>query len=217
MIKKIILFILILIFYNCGYIEIKNKNLIKPHFETQKSLILNQSSISFNTTFKVYEFKENDINKKNNILFKITKKNNITDKNYEIKNLKNNDIFILEEIDQNSFYIKDKNNKIISIIKNLYTNEYLNFEFNYNNKEYLLVGEQNELNNNTIYYITYKILKKRDKNKNLGYIYKQFYYMKNEYDIIINKNLNELNEDIFIILTIFIDDILKKNGFFYRN
>ncbi len=203
---------LIIIFTNCGYIEVKNKNLIKPNFENQKTLILNQNTISFNTSFKVYEYGE-----ENNTLFKITKKSNILTLSYEIKDIKNKNIYLLEEEENNLFYIKDKDNKIIGTIKNFYVNEYLNFEFNYNNKDYILTGEKNSLNENTIYYITYKILDKINKNKNLGYIYKQFYYMKNEYDIIINKNFNELNENIFIILTIFIDNILKKNGFFYRN
>lgn len=214
---KILYFIVLLFFTNCGYIEIKNKNFIKPYFDNQRSLIIKQNIISFNTIFNVYENEEEN---KNSPLFKIISKNNMFNNIFEIKDLINNNTLILEITNDKHntiFYIKDKNYNIISIIKNIYLKDFLNFEFNYNNKYYILSGEEKNINQNSIYSINYKIIEESNKNKNLCYIYKQFHYMKNEYDLIINKNFNELPDDFLVVLTIFIDIMLKNNGFFYRN
>ena len=202
--KHIILILIITMLYNCGYIEIKNKNIIKNKFDNQKSINLTQATFSFYPVFYV------------NDSYKISKKISIYDYLFKIKDLKNNKLYFVNgttEDNNTIFFIKEKEQKLCEI-KNILKEDYLLCEFIYNDKKYFLTGQKHIINENSVLSINYKITD--TDNKEIGYIFKEFYYMKNSYDIIINQDLNNFEDIIYIGLTLFIDTILKENGFFYR-
>lgn len=216
--KYILIFILSIFIYDCGYIEIKNKNIIRPKFDNQKIITLKQQIVSFYPVFFIYDQKQIALDipetEKENLLFKISKKFSIEKNIFKIKDLKNNNSYLIEIFkEENKIYIKEREN-IIFTITNLYKNDYLNFKFIYNEKIYYLTGEQKGKNDNIIHSINYNIT---NKDKKIIYIYKELYYMKNNYEIIINKEVEEIKEKDIILLNIFIDLLLKEEGFCYRS
>ena len=206
------MFFIFFLIFNCGYIEIRNKNLIRPTFNNQKTLILKEANVSFYPVFYIYKPEEIFFSNKENLLFKISKKISLFDYIFDVKDLKNNKSFTVTITKENlNFYIKE-NEKNILKIETLYREDYLNFKFLYNKKEYFLKGEQKGVND-IIHSIYYTISRE---NQNLGYIYKEFYYMKNSYEIIINDDFQDIEDNIFIILNLLIDTILKENGLLFR-
>jgi hypothetical protein len=50
----------------------------------------------------------------------------------------------------------------------------------------------------------------------LGSIFKEYGYFTNEYEIIINRSFNDFEDALFICYGVFIDQILRENGYQYK-
>lgn len=225
-IKKLLLFFSILLLLSCFSTEEKAEKIKIPYFEHQKTYILKQNPFDFTTIYDVW--KSNPVSvfdypdTKSMLAdryFKARKKIKFSKNEFVITDLENNTrYFLVEEeplIFKNKkliqYKITDSEKTICSIVQKE-EKDILNFEILVNNK-YDLKGSILKNNNNIICF-EFLIL---NPNKNaVGYILKKFRYFINEYEIIINKENKELSDPIFIGVAIFIDQILKENGFRYK-
>jgi hypothetical protein len=219
----ILTLIIIVMFFSCGYSDIKNENLTRPVFESQKIIYLDKAVFEFIPTFYVWNAKYasymDSRDAKEGTLYKITKKADFSYNSFFVNNLKIKESCSINEEpseipgDQSINYnIMENNIKIISIRQFNKTDNML-YEISYNNEKYSLEGKINRTGN--IIHSFNFTLKKGD--KTFVNIYKEYYYFKNEYEIIINRKEKDFKDITLISIGVFIDQLLKENGYEFRS
>jgi hypothetical protein len=90
----IIQLVIFIIIQGCGYVDLKNKNLIEPTFKSEKSMVMVQSVFEFIPSFNVFTTKYGVFfspeDKIDGTLFKITKKALLFEDIYIINDVKKN-------------------------------------------------------------------------------------------------------------------------------
>jgi hypothetical protein len=111
-------------------------------------------------------------------------------------------------------YSISSNNKSIGLIKQVEEKNILDFELSYKDRTFLINGSIKK-NEDNIYGFVYEIIDK-DKNRNIGTIFKEYKYYINEYEIYINREFGFVEDPIFITLGVFIDQVLRENDYQYK-
>ena len=228
--KKIISTILISIaMFSCGYIETKKESLTRPAFEEQETLYLNRFPIDIIPTFFVWNAKYSEFldaeDAKEGTLFKAVKNPNIEKNIYTITDVKNKvDYKVMENIDLSNDFLYEitSNTKRIGYIKQIDKDDILNYIFvtndNSDDKFYRIEGKSRAtkttgINPDIVHSFNFEI---KDEERVYCNIFKEYYIFKNEYEIIANKSQNKLENPIFVCISLFIDQILRENGYEYR-
>ena len=217
-------FTLFLVFLGCGYSQVRQKNLERPTFKFQDTYILLRAPFEIITpSYTVYSPDYPALwditDKKSNTLYKINKKISLGENSFVIKgqdsgisyNLVENYITNtkFKKIDY-SFY--EGNVKKYNIVQ-----EYIDDIFNYLIKReeslYKIEGKANKTFNSTTSF-TYQI--KNEDNNVVAYIFREYRYFKDEYEIIVNKEIKSFSPAEYVSLAVFIDEIMVRHGYNYN-
>lgn len=224
--KLFLIYIIIASFLlkNCIMIKIEDQSLIKPTFDFQKTYILKHIPLYFMAYYNVWknepfiatEFTTPKELKKSK-LFTARQQITLVGNNFFIEDRVNNGKYLLKQelpptkgyklINYSIF----QNDKIIGTINQSDKNNTFLYILNYKNEPYIIEGKLNKFEkiiDSFIFNIT-------DKNSGvtLGSIYKKYLYFKNEYEIVINRKYNNIEDPIFVCLGVFVDQMLKENGY----
>ena len=220
--KYFILPVLLIVLQACGYIELRNKNLIRPKFDNQRSLVINQSPFIFHPFFKVYTtdygvflFPED---KKEGTLFDIKKSFHLFEDIFIIKNLKSDDTLFFKQIsddknDRKQYKIYNNKNDLITI-RQKFKQDYETFSLEFENIIYDLTIDYKSRNEEELHSV--ELTLSEESNIYLK-IFKQQYYFKNNYEVYINADFDIFGDSLSVSIGIFLDYILKNEGIFYKD
>jgi len=223
--KFILRVLILIIFFSCYSRDIKQQNLKRPVFDLQKTYLLRQVPAEFITNYNVWKNVPLNLSEYpdlktmlNDRYFTARKKFKLDYNQFIINDRVNKKSLDLEEteITENnirmlSYLIKDEKETICTI-KQTEEKNFLNYDILYKNRTYQFNGEIKKLDNN-IHSFEFSV---KNQDKTLGFIFKEFRYSVNEYEIMINQKYNDFEDSIYICFGIFIDQILKQNGFRYK-
>lgn len=227
--KKVILFILIILFSiflkSCVMFQADDQNLIKPSFDFQKTYILKHIPLYFMDYYNVWKYEPFDVLEYSNV--KQLKKAKLFFARQQIT-LVGNNFFIQDNIENKQYKLKQeffpdikdnqlvnysiyKDDTIIGTINQI--DKYTTFEFNfyYKNNTYIFKGQINKVEN-IIHSFIFKVIEPNS-SVVLGSIYKKYLYLKNESEIVINRDQNIIEDPIFICFGVLVDQLLKENGY----
>ncbi len=214
------------LFFGCGYMETKKENLKRPQFDRSETLYLNRSPVDFVPTYFVWDALYSQFldsaDMKEGTLFKIVKKPSIEKNIFTLDDIKNSSqIKLVESVDLSSdflYTIKDgeKTTGLISKSGDDYRYKYL---LTSNDKEFLINGKPllqktTGVNPDIIHSFDFEV---SYNGTMLCSIFKENYIFKDEYEIIVNRNYNLLDDKIFVAITIFVDQILREEGLDFNN
>ncbi|OHD13028.1 MAG: hypothetical protein A2086_07475 [Spirochaetes bacterium GWD1_27_9] len=223
--KNLMLFVFfIFVLFSCGYSEVRKENLTRPTFENEKRIYLERFAVEFIPTYYVWTTKYSEFmdleDAKEGTLFKVVKKLSLIDNIFTVEDIKNKDKITLRQVSKKDnttdlvFYNIYDNNSLIGEIKQSSNLDFDNFDLFYKGKQYLISGKTNKFQENIINSFNFTI---SDDKEVLSHIFREYYYLKNEYEIIINKNKEEIPDMVFIATGVFLDQILRSQGYDYKN
>ena len=222
--KIIIIFSILILFLSCYSQQIKKENLTRPSFIQQKTYVLRQMPIDFITIYNVWKHYPIDFIELDNLKklqdaksYMVKQKITLTGNHFIIEDKEQKTKYVLKQgfndnSSDNITYKIYQNDNIIGTINQVYEHDFLIYDFVYKNKTYNIEGEIKQFRMNTHSFV-FNI---KDKDVIYGSIYKQYGYFKNEYEIIINRKYNNINDPFFISFGVFIDIVLKENGYSYK-
>ncbi len=227
--KKILIFItMILLSFllnQCIMIQVEDQNSIRPNFDFEKTYFLKHMPLYFMAYYNVWKYEPVDVLEFTSI--KELKKSKLFVARQQIT-LVGNNFFIEDRVNSKKYELKEEflnNNKeiinysiyqeknLIGTINQLDIYNTFLFEFIYNGNNYVIQGRINKFSDR-IHSFVFDI-KDINSGSTLGSIYKQYTYFKNEYEIIINREYEIIEDPIFICFGVFIDQLLKENGYQY--
>jgi hypothetical protein len=213
----------VILFFGCGYSEVKNQNLLRPAFEIQKTYYSDKSIFEFLPTYYIYSSNPDnfyDLNeKKAGTLFKITKKADFAYNAFVINDLKNKRNVVLKEIknarpgDERKNYSVTENDVTLMTISQRMKFDMFKYDLTIDNVKYSLEGKINGYNN-IVHSFVFNIT---DDNKTYAYIFREYNYFKNENEIIINRKEKAVGDILYVAACAFIEQILRENGYEYRS
>ena len=223
--KKIILFFIIFsIIISCNLQDIRVQNLTRPKYEFQKSYVLQQVPGEFFIFFDVWKYLPVDfidfatIKQMNDAkAFTVMQKIKLVDNEYVIFDRIANKKYLLKQEfsktldDYIDFTISYENN-IIGKIDQVDINDQWYYEYTQGDKKYTITGEIKK-SGTDIQSFEFEIKHGEDE---LGTIFKEYSYFKNNYEIFINRKFKNIEDHTFIILAVFIDQILRENGYKFK-
>lgn len=210
---------------SCIMMQIDDQNLIKPSFDFQKTYILKHIPLYFMDYYNVWKYEPFDVLEftsvkelKKSKLFFARQQITLVGNNFFIEDNVNKKKYILKQ----EFFPEKKEDKlinysiyqdeiIIGTINQLDKYNTLEFHFNYKNNTYIIKGQLNKIENN-IHSFIFNIIEP-NLEITLGSIFKKYLYLKNEYEIVINREQNIIEDPLFICFGVFVDQILKENGY----
>lgn len=225
--KNILLILIpaIFLFINCFTREVKKENLIRPSYDVQKTYVMRQLPIEMGIIYNVWDhlpldLVELDTYKKlqEQKLFSAVQKLKLTGLEFVVKDKKNKVDYILEETftdnstDRNKHFSIVTKNKQIAQIDQVYYDDFLLYEIKYKNRIYSMEGNIKKYGNN-IHSIIFSIM---EENQLIGSIFKEYKYLKNKYEIIIDSEKNSIDDPIYICLGVIVDQMLRENGYHFK-
>jgi hypothetical protein len=220
--QLIIIIILAIILFGCGFSDIKTQGLTRPSFPSQKQYVLEKYLFDFMPTFYVWSAKYTTFldakDLKDGTLFKVEKKNNFNQNVFLSTDLKKNKSYFLKE-EQSKFAgdnkihyaIYENENKFIET-NQLLKGNYLKYELVFENEKYIFEGKTNNIGDKII---SFKFTLKNN-DAEYVHIFKEVYYFKDIHEIFINRKFGKFDDLTFITLAAFVDQITKENGYEYR-
>lgn len=221
----IIIILLSFLLNQCIMVQVEDQNAIKPNFDFEKTYFLKHVPLYFMDYYNVWKYEPIDILEftsinelKKSKLFVARQQITLVGNNFFIEDRVNSKKYELKEefLNENKELInysiyQDKT--LIGTINQLDIYNTFLFEFIYKGNNYIIQGRTNKLSE-SIHSFIFEI-----KDINLGNtlcsIYKQYSYFKNEYEIIINREYDIIEDPIFICFGVFVDQLLKENGYQY--
>lgn len=199
-------FFLFFLGISCSSITVTNNTHLFPDFIVQKSYYLNQFPVDFTPIFNI----KNSAGEK---IYKIHKKLKLTKNEFVIEDIKHNKKYILKEDLTNdekqiSYKVINNANTLFSI-----TQKDSKLTFKYNNSLYTIKEQINKNKAKGIKSILF-IIKNND--KEVGFIYKKVKFFLNQYLIVINKKDQQIKDQFFIIISVFLDQQLTEQGYKYK-
>lgn len=223
--KKIFFLLIIVSLLSCTYHQILLKEKFKrPEFNHQHTYILRQLPFDFLTFFTVWKnfpvtYTELDsIDKiKRASDYTAYQKIQLFKNSFVIKDkIKNTKYQLIQDYSDNSSdlvkYKIKKKNSIIGIISQNSTDNFLDYTFMYNRKEYRFTGKINQVGNN-VHSFDFTI---SNNGKILATVYKEYLYLVNRYEIIINRQYKDIEDPVYICMGVLTNQILKDNGYHYK-
>lgn len=225
--KKIFLLIIIILLSfllnQCIMVQVEDQTAIRPDFDFEKTYFLKHMPIYFMAYYNVWKYEPIDILEYGSI--KEFKKSKLFTARQQIT-LVGNNFFVEDKVNNKKYELKEeflnKNKELINYsifqektligsINQINIHNTFLFEFIYNGNNYIIQGRPNKASE-SIHSFTFEI-----KDVNLGNtlcgIYKKYDYFKNEYEIIINREYDIIEDPIFICFGVFVDQLLKENGY----
>jgi len=147
--------------------------------------------------------------------FKAVQKIELVGQSFEIEDRINKKKYLLKQendIDNKKYYTISSEDRQIGEIKQLEVKNILNFELSYKNRTFQINGEIKKLSGKT-YGFLYEI---KDGNRSICKVFKELKYFMSEYEISINREFGFIDDPIFITTGVFIDSILRENGYQYK-
>jgi hypothetical protein len=216
--------LLIFIIAGCELDDAKNKYLERPKFDFQKTYLLRQVPMYFSIYYSVWKNVPVDVLEFNSIkdiknakVFDAHKRIELVKNSYEIEDNVNKKKYLLKQVSSEGELLNfsiSADKKTIASIKQLENRDILNYEFTYKERNFQITGEMRK-SADTVYSFSYEI-KDKDKNRVIGKIFKEYKNFLNEYEIYINREFGFVEDPIFINLGVFIDHVLRTNGYQYR-
>lgn len=227
--KKLCLMIIIILLSfllnQCIMVQIEDQNAIRPNFDFEKTYFLKHMPLYFMAYYNVWRYEPVDLLEFTSI--NELKKSKLFVARQQIT-LVGNNFFIEDRVNSKKYELKEeflnKNNELINYsiyqekaligtINQIDTFNTFLFEFIYKGNNYIIQGRINKFSDS----INSFIFEIKDINlgKTLCSIYKKYSYFKNEYEIIINREYNVIEDPIFICFGVFVDQLLKENGYQY--
>jgi len=212
---------LIIMLVSCSFFDSRKQGLARPAFETQKTYFLEKFVFMMFPSFNIYStkyrtfFEEQD--EKNGILFKASKLPTFGLNKIAVENVSQKVKYILEEErdprqnDKIIYSISKDKTKFCQISEKM-KNDIYKFDIVYLNTNYSLEGKINQFAD-AIH--SFDFVVKKD-GVELCHIFKEFYFFQNEYEIIINRKANPIDDLTYITFSLFIDQILKENGLEFK-
>jgi hypothetical protein len=220
--------LMIMVFSNCltDSDETKKQMLVRPKFDFQKTYLLRQAPLYFSIHYNVWKSVPINLmdfdtiqDYKDAKQFKVFQKITLVGNVFNIDDRVNKKQYVLKDektdiSDKFLTYSISSNNKSIGLIKQAEENNFLNYELDYKDRAFLINGSIKKSEDN-VYGFVYEIIDK-DKNRNLGMIFKEYKYYINEYEIYINREFGIVEDPIFITLGVFLDQVLRDHGYQYK-
>ncbi len=209
--------------------ETKKENLRRTSFAEQETLYLNRFPIDIIPTYYVWDAKYSEFldmeDAKEGTLYKAINKPNIEKNIYSLSDIKNKtELTLIENIDPSSDFLYEitLGKKRVAVIKAIDKDDIFNYDLVINDHSsddfYRIEGKSKAMkttgvNPDIIHGFGFDI-----KKEDLTYcsIFKEYYVFKNEYEIIVNKSQDIIDNSIFVCVSLFIDLILKENGYEFR-
>lgn len=218
----VIQLIVFIIIQGCGYVDLKNKNLIEPNFKSEKNMVMIQSVFEFIPSFNVFTTNYGVFltpeDKKEGTLFNITKKPSLFEDIYIINAPKKNDKLYFSDgtpdsFDRKTFKIYNDNTDLV-VISQKFKENYESFKLSYKQTDYDLTVDVKGNIANTIDSVVLSV------SSNAGVLFNVFkrqLYFRNNYNMIINEDLNIFDDSLIVSVSVFFDYILKENGVSYKD
>jgi|GEM_PF-5158585 len=225
--KKIIIFFIGLLLIGCSARDIREDSLKKPEFEFQKSYVLRQVPGDFIAYFNVwknlpidYTYFESLEDIRSAKYYTARQRITIIGNNYLIKDRVNKkDYELIQDLNVDNpehlnIYSILHDGKVIGTINQVDKDMDYYYEYDqFDDKKYIIEGEIKQFGIN-IHSFVFTIKHKDD---TLGVIYKENNYVKNHYDITINREYKNIEDHIFICFSLMIDSVLREKGYKYKN
>ncbi len=217
-------FVLLSIFFGCGYSEVRQKNLQRPTFAFQETYTLLRAPFeigmpSYTVYSPDYPALWDITDKDSNTLYKINKKPSLSENSFVIKDPKSEYSYNLVEnyitnrkfrkIDYTFYENKQKKYDVVQE----YIDDIFNYSIKKDNNLYKIEGKANKALRSTTSF-TYEI--KDQNNSTVAYIYREYRYFKDEYEIIVNKEIKSFSPVEYVSLAVFIDEIMVRYGYNYN-
>jgi hypothetical protein len=216
--------LLILAVLSCDIDDAKDKYLDRPKFDFQKTYLLRQVPLYFSIYYNIWKNVPVDLFEFGSLkdiktakLFDAHQVIELVGTSYVLEDNANKKKYLLKKesaTDELIRYSISLDKKEIASIKQLEAKNILNFDVSYKERTFQISGEIRK-NADTVYAFVYEI-KDKEKNRIIGKIFKEYKYFLNEYEISINREFGIVEDPIFITLGIFIDQILRENGYQYK-
>jgi hypothetical protein len=220
--RKIFLFIFMLaILTSCGFYETRRQGVVRPTFEMQKTYVLIRYPVEIIPIYYVWTqkytafFEQRDL--KDSVVFKATKDFSFSENKFTIEEAKTKKKYYLKEeenkMDKDRILYSITNKDGLNIkISAKFKDDFLVYEFIFNEDVYQFEGKINKFAE-AIYSFDF-VLKKND--IEIAHIFKEYTYFKNETEVIINKKVSKFDDLAYISLGVFVDQILRENGYNFR-
>ncbi|HOF01943.1 MAG TPA: hypothetical protein PK385_09635 [Spirochaetota bacterium] len=218
----IIQLVIFIIIQGCGYVDLKNKNLIEPTFKSEKSMVMVQSVFEFIPSFNVFTTKYGVFfspeDKIDGTLFKITKKASLFEDIYIINDVKKNEKLYFsngapDNFDRKTFKIYNDNTDL-AVIYQKFKENYESFKLSYKQTDYDLTVDIKKNVGNTIDSVVLTVASDAGV---LFNVFKRQLYFRNNYNMIVNEDLNVFDDSIIASVSVFFDYVLKENGISYKD
>ncbi len=222
--KKIFLLLSLLTLICCSSQEVIDKDKLRPEFDFQKTYILRQNPFAFTTYYNVWKYlpitlfdfeKPKDFKKAK--YFNIRQKISIIGNSFVVRDIENDEKYILKQElddvpDNLIIYSILQNEVLLGNIVQIENKNILDYNLTLNGKTYSIKGEIKKRGDNVLAF-TFNI---NDKDILLCKIIKEYLYFDNAYEIVVNKEFSTLNDSMYICVAVFLDQILKENGYQYK-
>jgi len=218
----VIQLIVFIIIQGCGYVDLKNKNLIKPTFKSERNIVMVQSVFEFIPSFNVFTTNYGVFltpeDKKEGTLFNITKKASLFEDIYIINDPKKNDKLYFSDGTPDSFgrqTFKIYNDITdLAFISQKFKENYESFKLSYKQADYDLTIDVKGNISNTIDSVVLSVSSDAGV---LFNVFKRQLYFRNNYNMIVNEDLNVFDDSLIVSVSVFFDYILKENGISYKD
>jgi hypothetical protein len=219
-----VVLLLILAATSCGVNDAKEKYTERPRFDFQKTYLLRQVPFYFSIYYNIWKNVPVDLQEFGSLkdikgakLYDAHKVLQFIGNSYIIEDNENKKNYLLKQENKSSELIKysvSLNKKELAVIKQLEAKNILSFEVSYKDRIFEINGEMRKADENVFAFV-YEI-RDKEKNRTLGKIFKEYRNFMNEYEIYINREFGIVEDHMFITLGIFIDQILRENGYQYK-
>ncbi len=223
--KRLIIILSVLLLLGCSSLDLRNQNLVRPEYKFQKTYLLRQAVGDFINYFDVWKNEPVDfmdfesLQQMNDAkLFTAAEKITLVGNDYIINDRVNKKKYELtQDLSKHSYRDIERYNivldkkRIARIVQADPENKF-DFAITYEGKTYDLNGQIKQVGMD-INSFEFTLMHGDD---NLGTIFKEFSYVLNNYEIIINRQFDNIDDPLFICLAVFVHQVLKENGYQYK-
>lgn len=227
MFKKIVLFIALLSLFSCGFSDLRERGELPglPQFEDPETLLMRENPVQFMArrlnvwTMDYFAFGGDLESRKEASLYKIVEKLVVDGKEYALFDNRNGgkEYRLKEQLNENSRdtirrYTISSDGTVLAKIEQVYRDDYFYFSLQMGEKSYYI----EPLNNFQRPFVREIIFTLRDEERVYSYFNKKVSYVKNEYDIVIDRTVKAADDVLIVGIALFVDHILFEKGYDYK-
>jgi uncharacterized protein YxjI len=190
---------------------------IPEDYLVQKAFTFRQNIADIVTSYSVTEFGQKK--------FSVRQEANLVSKKFQVKNLSNEvtytinqepfqEIVIEGEVpDTGRTYTISQGNTAIASVVQVDKNDFLELQLLYKGRVYPLQGAIGRKANNYFNCSYYLLLNDQE----IASFYRQFHYFENRWEVRINQEFNQFENEMILALNLVIDQIVREYGFLFKN